>query len=84
MRSLVSLAHETLGPRATILGVGGISLGADAKKAIGAGVDFVKVYTAFICAGPFAAKTLTDSLDILFSCAPRTPTSTYPPPARYI
>lgn len=51
-RQVVALLRRELGPDRTIIGVGGISTGGDARALVDAGADAVQAYTAFIYAGP--------------------------------
>ncbi len=62
MLSIVSLARSTLGRDATIIGVGGITTGDDAKRVLEAGANFIQVYTALIYEGPSVARRLTEHL----------------------
>jgi dihydroorotate dehydrogenase len=49
-------------PKATIIGVGGIETGADARRMMDAGANLVQIYTAFIYRGPFAARAIAREL----------------------
>lgn len=53
--AVVGLLRERLGPDRTIIGVGGVSTGADARAYLDAGADLVQGYTALIYSGPFWA-----------------------------
>lgn len=50
--TVVKLLYRRIGRQVPIIGVGGISSGADAIERIRAGATLVQVYTAFIYAGP--------------------------------
>jgi len=45
-------------PKATIIGVGGIEQGKDARAMLDAGANLVQIYTAFVYRGPFAARAI--------------------------
>lgn len=62
MLKLVSLARSTLGKDATVVGVGGITTGEEAKRALEAGANFIQVYTALIYEGPWLPQTLATHL----------------------
>lgn len=49
---LVSRVRRILGPQAVVIGVGGISTAADARRYLDAGATVVQAYTAFIYRGP--------------------------------
>lgn len=49
-------------PKATIIGVGGIERGEDARAILDAGADLVQIYTAFVYRGPFAAQIIAREL----------------------
>jgi dihydroorotate dehydrogenase len=54
-------------PKATIIGVGGIERGEDARAMLDAGADLVQIYTAFVYRGPFAARAIARELGRLSS-----------------
>jgi dihydroorotate dehydrogenase len=49
-------------PSATIIGVGGIEHGDDARRMMDAGANLVQIYTAFVYRGPFAARLIAREL----------------------
>jgi dihydroorotate dehydrogenase len=49
-------------PKATIIGVGGVERGEDARAILDAGADLVQIYTAFVYRGPFAAQLIAREL----------------------
>jgi dihydroorotate dehydrogenase len=63
-RALEVVAHtrKRLGPKAIILGVGGIETPADAEAFLIAGADLVQVYTGFVYEGPGLPRTLAKGL----------------------
>lgn len=50
--SLVDYVHRQMGRRLPIIGVGGISSAADARRMLDAGASAVQIYTALIYGGP--------------------------------
>lgn len=56
------LLFQRVGGRLPIVGVGGISCGADAVERVRAGASLVQVYTGFTYAGPRFAETLLGAL----------------------
>ena len=60
-REVVKRVREAL-PKATIVGVGGIERGADARAILDVGADLVQIYTAFIYRGPFTARAIAREL----------------------
>jgi dihydroorotate dehydrogenase len=56
-RKVVARVRAAL-PNITIIGVGGIETGADARAMLDAGANLVQIYTAFIYRGPFAARSI--------------------------
>ena len=63
-RSLQTVANvrEAVGPDFPIIGVGGISSGADAIAMRDAGADLIQVYTALVYRGPKLVKELVTAL----------------------
>ena len=61
-REVVRLVRNKLGGGATIIGVGGISTGDDARAMLDAGADLVQLYTSFIYRGPTAASDIAREL----------------------
>ena len=59
----VANAREALGPNFPIIGVGGISSGADAIAMRKAGADLIQVYTALVYRGPKLVKELITALE---------------------
>ncbi len=55
---VVSRVRRKLGRAATIIGVGGVSSGEDARAMLDAGANLVQIYTAFIYRGPTAARDI--------------------------
>ena len=53
---------DALGGALTIIGVGGIMSGADAKEKIAAGATLIQVYTGLIYKGPQLVRQLVDAL----------------------
>ena len=49
-------------PKATVIGVGGVERGEDARAMLDAGADLVQIYTAFVYRGPFAARKIATEL----------------------
>ncbi len=49
-------------PKATVIGVGGVERGQDARAMLDAGADLVQIYTAFVYRGPFAARKIASEL----------------------
>lgn len=49
-------------PNATIIGVGGIEHGDDARAMLDAGATLIQIYTAFVYRGPFAARSIAREL----------------------
>ncbi len=49
-------------PQKTIIGVGGIETGADARAMLDAGANLVQIYTSFVYRGPFAAAAIAREL----------------------
>jgi len=60
--TVIKLLAKALEGKLPIIGVGGISSGADAKEKIEAGADLVQVYTGFIYQGPPLIKDIVNSL----------------------
>lgn len=56
--AVVRRARTRLGPRHTIIGVGGVENGEDARHLIGAGANLVQFYTSFVYRGPLAAMRI--------------------------
>jgi dihydroorotate dehydrogenase len=62
---VTKVLYRTLGTRIPIVGVGGISSGADAIERIRAGATLVQAYTGFTFAGPaFAGTILREMIEI--------------------
>lgn len=58
----ISILRDTVGPALPLIGVGGISSGADALALRRAGADLVQVYTGLIYRGPGLARELARAL----------------------
>ena len=61
---VVARLRDRLGPEAVIIGVGGISSGADAREYLAVGATLVQAYTGLIYEGPFFARRVTRELAI--------------------
>ena len=59
---VIALLAKALDQKLPIIGVGGISSGADAKEKIAAGASLVQVYTGFIYQGPELVKDIANAL----------------------
>jgi dihydroorotate dehydrogenase len=59
--ALVRRVRATL-PNATIIGVGGIENGDDARRMLDAGANLLQIYTSFVYRGPFAARAIAAEL----------------------
>jgi dihydroorotate dehydrogenase len=59
---VVARLRDRLGPQAVIIGVGGISTGADAREYLAVGATLVEAYTGLIYEGPFFARRITRAL----------------------
>lgn len=55
---VVGIARRALGPKATVIGVGGVTTGADVLAMMDAGASLVQLYTAFVYRGPAAAGAI--------------------------
>jgi dihydroorotate dehydrogenase len=62
---IVRKARAKLGDDATVIGVGGIETGADAKAFLEAGADLVQLYTGFVYGGPMAPSRIGRELAAL-------------------
>ncbi|MGO1317850.1 MAG: quinone-dependent dihydroorotate dehydrogenase [Cellulomonadaceae bacterium] len=56
--AVVGRLRDRLGPDPVVIGVGGISTAADARRYLAAGASVVQAYTAFIYHGPFWASRI--------------------------
>ncbi len=61
---VVARLRERLGPEPVIIGVGGISSGADAREYLAVGATLVQAYTGLIYSGPFFARGVTRALAV--------------------
>ena len=59
--------YQLTGGRVPLVGVGGISSGADAYERIRAGASLVQVYTALAYEGPGLARRINDDLAALLA-----------------
>lgn len=59
---VVARLRDRLGPEAVIIGVGGITTGADASEYLAVGATLVEAYTGLIYEGPFFARRITHAL----------------------
>ena len=59
---VVARLRDRLGPDAVIIGVGGISSGADAREYLAVGATLVEAYTGLIYEGPFFARRITRAM----------------------
>lgn len=59
---VVKNLRQTLGPDFLIIGVGGVTTPADAKRMVAAGADLVEIYTSFIYHGVFLPGKLNRAL----------------------
>ncbi len=59
---VVARLRGRLGPDAVLIGVGGISSGADAREYLAVGATLVQAYTGLIYSGPFFARGITRAL----------------------
>lgn len=59
---VVARLRDRLGSEVVIVGVGGISTGADAREYLAVGATVVQAYTGLIYAGPFFARRITRAL----------------------
>lgn len=64
-QAVCKLLFQTVGARAPIIGVGGISTAEDAYARLRAGASLVQVYSAFVYAGPSLPKSLAAGLQAL-------------------
>ncbi len=55
---VVTRTRKRLGPKTTIIGVGGIASGETALAMLKAGADLLQLYTGFVYGGPYVAITL--------------------------
>ena len=62
---IVRKARAKLGPEATIIGVGGIETGRDARAYLDAGANLVQLYTGFVYGGPMAPSRIARELAAL-------------------
>lgn len=58
----VRILRDTLGPTMPIIGVGGVSCGADAQRLRQAGADLIQLYTALVYRGPRLVRELVSAL----------------------
>jgi dihydroorotate dehydrogenase len=62
-RSLAVVARVRAAlPKTTIIGVGGIETGDDARAMLDAGANLLQIYTSFVYRGPFAARAIAREL----------------------
>jgi dihydroorotate dehydrogenase len=61
-RQIVERTRARLGPRVTLIGVGGVETGEDAVALVRAGANLVQIYTGFIYGGPFTARGIARSM----------------------
>lgn len=59
---VVARLRDRLGPEVVIIGVGGITTGADARAYLAVGATLVEAYTGLIYEGPFFARRITHAL----------------------
>ena len=59
---VVARLRDRLGPDTVIVGVGGITTGADAREYLAVGATLVEAYTGLIYEGPFFARRITHAL----------------------
>jgi len=63
---LLSDIYKLAGDELVLVGVGGVSSGADAYAKIRAGASLVQLYTALVFQGPFAVRQMKrDLVDLL-------------------
>lgn len=62
---IIRKAYQYTGGKTVIIGVGGISTGADAYAKIRAGASLVQVYTAMIFRGPDVARKINEEMAVL-------------------
>jgi dihydroorotate dehydrogenase len=62
---VVARLRARLGPDAVVVGVGGISSGADARAYVSAGATLVQGYTGFVYGGPFWASRINRALAVV-------------------
>jgi dihydroorotate dehydrogenase len=67
---IVRRVRARLGPRATVIGVGGIERADDARALLDAGATLVQLYTGFIYEGPGVAARIARSLLASSAAAP--------------
>ncbi len=61
-REMVRRARNKLGPKATVIGVGGITTGQDALDMMDAGANLVQLYTSFVYRGPSTPRWIAQEL----------------------
>jgi dihydroorotate dehydrogenase len=61
-RAVVAKVRAYAGPAVPIVGVGGISDGADAQAMLDAGADLVQLYTGFIYGGPTTVRRIVQRI----------------------
>lgn len=59
---VVARLRDRLGPDAVVIGVGGVTTGADAREYLAVGATLVEAYTGLIYEGPFFARRVTHAL----------------------
>ena len=62
---VVRRARRKLGPKATVIGVGGIERGVDVLAYVRAGANLVQMYTGFVYGGPLAPRRIARELAAL-------------------
>jgi dihydroorotate dehydrogenase len=65
MLEVVRRARATLGSRATVIGVGGVTTASDVALCLSAGADLVQLYTSFIYEGPMLPSRLARQLSAM-------------------
>ena len=59
---MLRLLHKTVGHDLTLVSVGGISTGDDARARLEAGATLVQAYTGFVYGGPWWPRRIAQAL----------------------
>ena len=61
-REVLRVLHRTVGHDLTLISVGGISTGSDARARLEAGATLVQAYTGFVYGGPRWPRRIAEAL----------------------